>query len=134
MNLTLAAPRRRNRGFTLIDLVISLAIVAILVRIALPNYQAYIVKSSRQAVQGELVALANLQEKIFLNSSSYTSEHDCGVHRPVDGRARTSCGVESDDFRQVEGRPLHDRRHATATTFTLTATPKAGTPQAGDGN
>ena len=89
----------RQRGFTLIEVMIALAVVAILVRIALPGYQAYIVRSSRQAAQAELVALANAQEKIFLNSSAYT-------------------------FSVA----------ATATTFTLTAAPVAGTLQAGDGN
>jgi type IV pilus assembly protein PilE len=73
MNLEPLAARRRDRGFTLIDLVIAMAIIAVLLKIAFPSYQAYIVRSSRQSAQGELVALANLQEKIFLNSSAYTS-------------------------------------------------------------
>jgi type IV pilus assembly protein PilE len=73
MNLELTARRAGHRGFTLIDLVIALAVIAVLLRIAMPNYQAYIVKSSRQAVQGELIQLANTQEKIFLNSNAYTS-------------------------------------------------------------
>ena len=134
MNLTLAAPRRRNRGFTLIDLVISLAIVAILVRIALPNYQAYIVKSSRQSMQGELVALANLQEKIFLNSSSYTSSATAAYT----GQSTGGLGLAAATSPTTSGKSKDGRYTiavtATATTFTLTATPKSGTPQAGDGN
>ena len=73
MNLELVTARRRDRGFTLIDLVIAIAIIGILLKIAFPSYQAYIVRSSRQSAQGELVALANAQEKIFLNSNAYTS-------------------------------------------------------------
>ena len=117
----------KHRGFTLIDLVVAIAIVAILTRIALPSYQAYIVRSSRQAAQSELVALANAQEKIFLNSSAYTTS----VSGAYTGQSSGGLGVT--------GSLSKDKRYtysvaATATTFTLTATPVTGTPQAADGN
>ena len=116
----------RSRGFTLIELLIAMAIVAILVRIAFPSYQAYIVRSSRQAAQSELVGLANAQEKIFLNSSAYTTS----VTGAYTGQSTGGLGVTTGKSR--------DNRYtytvaATATTFTLTATPASGTPQAGDG-
>jgi type IV pilus assembly protein PilE len=134
MNLELIARRARNGGFTLIDLVIALAIIAILLKIALPNYQAYIVRSSRQAAQGELVALAQAQEKIFLNSNSYTSS----VTGAYTGQSTGGLGVPAATSPSGSGKSKDDRytisATATATTFTLTATPKAGTPQAGDGN
>ena len=134
MNLELIAGRARHRGFTLIDLVIALAIIAILLKIALPNYQAYIVKSSRQAVQGELIALAQAEEKIFLNSNSYTSS-TTGAYT---GQSSGGLGVAAATSPSGSGKSKDDRytiaASATATTFTLTATPKAGTPQVGDGN
>ncbi len=117
----------RHRGFTLVELVIAMAIVAILVRIALPSYQAYIVRSSRQSAQSELIALANAQEKIYLNSSAYSSS----VTGAYTGQSTGGLGVTT-------GKSRDDRYTfsvaAAATTFTLTATPVAGTPQAGDGN
>jgi type IV pilus assembly protein PilE len=127
MNLELHMIRSRNRGFTLIDLVVTVAIVAILLRIAFPSYQAYIVRSSRQSAQGELLSLANSQEKIFLNSSAYSSS----ITSAYTGQSGGGLGVTSGNSK--------DNRYAfsvtsTATTFTLTATPAAGTPQAGDGN
>jgi type IV pilus assembly protein PilE len=117
----------KGRGFTLVELLIALAIVAILVRIAFPSYQSYIVRSSRQSAQSELVALANAQEKIFLNSNAYTSS----VTGAYTGQSTGGLGVTSGESK--------DNRYtysvaATATTFTLTATPVSGTPQAGDGN
>ena len=105
--------RSRHRGFTLIELLIALTVVAILVLIAFPSYQAYIVRSSRQAAQSELVALADSQEKIFLNSSAYSSS----VTGNYTGQSGGGLGVA-----------------ATATTFTFTATPVTGTSQAADGN
>ena len=57
----------KHTGFTLIEVMIAMAIIAILTAIAFPSYQNYITRSSRSAAQTELLELANLQEKIFLN-------------------------------------------------------------------
>ena len=126
--------RSRHRGFTLIELLIALAVVAILVRIAFPSYQAYIVRSSRQAAQSELVALANAQEKIFLNSSAYSSS----VTGNYTGQSGGGLGVTATTTCTTAGRSKDCRYTfsvaATATTFTLTGTPVAGTPQEADGN
>ena len=134
MNLKPSAARGRNRGFTLIDLVIAIAIVGILLGIALPSYQAYVVRASRQSVQGELIALANAQEKIFLNSNAYTTS----VTAAYTGQSAGGLGVPVTATCATAGRSKDCRYTfsvaATATTFTLTATPVAGTPQAGDGN
>jgi len=126
MNIRRPNGRRNERGFTLIDLIIAIAIVAILTRIALPSYQAYIVRASRQSAQSELVALANAQEKIFLNSNAYTAN----VTTAYTGQSSGGLGVTSGNTK--------DNRYAitaeaTATTFKLTATPATGTPQANDG-
>ena len=60
----------RRNGFTLIEVIIVMAIIAILTAIAFPSYQNYIIRSSRSAAQTELLELANLQEKIYLNTTS----------------------------------------------------------------
>ena len=65
--------RLRRRGFTLIELMIAVALVATLAAVALPSYTEYIKRSSRGAAQSELVELAAVQEKIFLNSNAYAS-------------------------------------------------------------
>lgn len=129
--------KRGSRGFTLIDLVIAVAIVAILLRIAFPSYQAYIVRSSRQAVQSELVALANAQEKIYLNSNAYTSSVTgtyTGTSTGTGGLGvdmTTKCGTAN---LSRDCRYAYTLSNVTATTFTLTATPVTGTTQANDGN
>jgi len=127
MKNALVRGRSGNGGWTLVELVIALAVVAILIRIAFPSYNAYLVRGSRQTAQSELVALANAQEKIFLNSTAYTTN----VTGAYTGQSAGGLGVTSGKSK--------DNRYtysvaATATTFTLTATPVAGTPQAGDGN
>lgn len=138
MNLDLVTTRRRDRGFTLIDLVIAIAIVGILLRIAFPTYQAYIVRSSRQSVQGELIALANAQEKIFLNSNAYTTTTATSMTAAYTGQSSGGLGLPAAASPTTSGKSKDDRYAisvtGTATTFTFTATPKAGTPQAADGN
>ena len=62
---------RRKKGFTLIELVVAVAIIGILTAIAFPSYRNYVIRSSRSAAQTELLQLANLQEKIYLNSNGY---------------------------------------------------------------
>ena len=60
-------------------------------------------------------------------------QRDRRLYRTVGRRA--GLGVTTAHGRKIEGLPVHVLASpATATTFTLTATPVAGTPQAGDGN
>lgn len=46
------------RGFTIIELMLAVAVVAILAAIAIPNYQQYVKKSKRVEVQAHLMSLA----------------------------------------------------------------------------
>jgi len=65
---------RQAAGFTLIELMIVLAIIAILTVIAYPSYQRYIVKSNRQAARSMVYAIADRQEQFFLDNKAYAAD------------------------------------------------------------
>lgn len=67
----MAIRRTRNRGFTLMDVMITVAIVGILAAIALPAYQAQIRKQRRGTVQTLLIDIASKEQAYLLDSRTY---------------------------------------------------------------
>jgi len=68
--------KQNNKGFTLIELMVTVAIVGVLATIAVPQYQNYIVTTSRSDATGALQRMADAQEQYVLrtNAGSYTTD------------------------------------------------------------
>ena len=64
--------RKMSKGFTLIELMVTVATIGILAAIALPNYTQYITRSNRAAAQAEMLAIANKEEQFLLSNRVYT--------------------------------------------------------------
>lgn len=63
---------RRSAGFTLIELMIAVAVIAILASIAVPSYLGYVERARRTDAMSALTNIAGQLERCYTVSSSYT--------------------------------------------------------------
>lgn len=66
--------RAAHKGFTLIELMISVAIIGILAAIAMPNYTEYVKKGNRRAAQSQMMEIANLEQQFLLADRTYANK------------------------------------------------------------
>jgi type IV pilus assembly protein PilE len=72
-------------GFTLIELMVVMGIVAILAAIAFPSYQAYVRRSNRAAAEAFLMDIGTRQQQYFLDVRSYAdSVATLGMSTPTE--------------------------------------------------
>lgn len=64
---------RRVRGFTLIEVMITVVIIAILAAVAYPSYMDYVRRGNRSAAQTFMMTIANRQEQYLLTNRSYAA-------------------------------------------------------------
>lgn len=64
-------PPRRLTGFTLIELMITVAIIAILAAIAYPSYQEQVRKGRRADAMAQMVTLAQAYERYYTSNNTY---------------------------------------------------------------
>ncbi|MBI5658212.1 MAG: prepilin-type N-terminal cleavage/methylation domain-containing protein [Nitrosomonadales bacterium] len=105
------AVARPQRGFTLVELMIVVAIVGILAMIAVPSYRQYVVKANRAAAESYIMSLTNRQEQYVLDARTYATKAQLGI--------ATDPADVSKNYTVTFG-------NVTATTYTITAAPTGG--------
>jgi len=113
---------RSTWGFTLIELMIAVAVIAILAAVAIPAYQDSMIKSRRSDGMATLSSAVSRMEQYFMDNKSYTSD-------------MTQLGYAADPAISTDSYYQVDVAAATATCpitscFKLEATPRGA--QAGD--
>ncbi len=63
----------RQRGMTLIELVVVMIIIGILTAVAVPSYRDYVMRSQRSDAKDALLVLATAQEKFYLQCTTYAT-------------------------------------------------------------
>ena len=103
-------------GFTLIELMITIAVLAIIVGIAIPSYTQWVIESNRG--EGKVVTMQTAQtlERCFTRFSSY---------------ANANCAVANGDTINSENARYTVTVASAANTFTLTAAPQRADPECG---
>jgi type IV pilus assembly protein PilA len=70
----LAKMMRKNEGFTLIELMIVIAIIGILAAIAIPQFSAYRTRSYNSAAEADLRNAATAQEAYYVDNQTYKAD------------------------------------------------------------
>ena len=105
-----------SRGFTLAELMITVAIVAVLAAFALPTYRDHVRTSRRTEAQAYLMAIASRQQQFLMDTRGYA-----GALTAINIPTPANVSAAYDLTLTAAGGP--------PPTFSITATPKVGSDQ-----
>jgi type IV pilus assembly protein PilE len=106
-----------NKGFTILEVIIAVALIGIISAIAIPSYQSYMMSARRTEATAALYDMAARMERFNTANNTYVGATVAGI------------GAQSPT---PEGNYTLSITAQTANTFTIQATPAVGSPQTSD--
>ncbi len=110
-----------TRGFTLIELVIAMAIIGLLAALAYPAYNSHMTQTRRSDGQAALLDIMAKQERYYTENHTYTTDLSELPAKPTSKEGFYTISVSTCDTGTI------------AQCVQLTATPVSGGPQESDG-
>ena len=116
-------------GFTLVELMVTVAILAVVASIAIPAYNGYIMTGHKTECQNEIASIKLAESEYFLDNNAYFAGADVSALETNSGNiysastAAKSANSECDYSVAI-----------TANSFTITASPATGGHLVGQGN
>ena len=127
---------KQTKGFTLVELMIVVAIIGIISAVAIPQYTQYVVRGNRAAAQAFMMDIANREKQYLLDARSYTANWAIAAPAPTLGMAIPNDVSKNYNITICMDSASADAACTTASSppfFRITATPIAGKAQANDG-
>lgn len=99
---------QHKKGFTLLELMITIAVIAILAGIALPSYSDYVLRSKFAEATGNLADLRVKMEQYYSDNRRYSTNPGggvCGIPGVPDGNTPTASDARYFTYRCASGNP-----------------------------